>query len=93
MILLAILAASLAAAAADVDETQFRYTRSLDAAAGTPVRFEPDGSMYGHARVDFPDLRVLDAAANRCRGATSRRPLRSLVRPSSWWRADAWATR
>ena len=61
MILLAILAASLAAAAADVDETQFRYTRALDAAAGTPVRFEPDGSMYGHARVDFPDLRILDA--------------------------------
>ena len=62
MILLAVLAASLAAAAADVDETQFRYTRSLDAAAaGTPVRFEPDGSMYGHARVGFPDLRILDA--------------------------------
>ncbi len=51
----------LVTAAADVDETQFRYTRALDAAAGIPVRFEPDGSMYGHARVDFPDLRILDA--------------------------------
>jgi len=60
VILLAILAASLATAAADVDETQFRYTRALSSPAG-PVRFEPDGPMYGHARIDFPDLRILDA--------------------------------
>ena len=60
MILLAILAASLATAAADVDETQFRYTRALSAPSG-PVHFEPDGPMYGHAKVDFPDLRILDA--------------------------------
>ena len=60
MILLAILAA-LATAAADVDETQFRHTRALIAPAGDPVRFEPDGPLYGHARVDFPDLRILDA--------------------------------
>jgi len=61
VILLAILAASLATAAADVDETQFRYTRTLIAPSGDPVRFEPDGPMYGHAGVDFADLRILDA--------------------------------
>ena len=60
MILLAILAASLATAAADVDETQFRYTRALSAPAG-PLRFEPDGPMYEHAKIEFQDLRILDA--------------------------------
>ena len=61
MILLAILAASMATVAADVDETQFRHTRALGASTSAPVRFEPDPSMYGHARVNFPDLRILDA--------------------------------
>jgi len=61
VILLAILAAALATAAADVAETQFRYTRTLIAPSGDPVRFEPDGPLYGHAGVDFPDLRILDA--------------------------------
>jgi len=59
VILFAILAATLATAAADVDETTFRYTRTLSAPTG-PVRFEPDKRMYGHARIDFPDLRILD---------------------------------
>jgi hypothetical protein len=61
VIRLAILAAALAAGAADVDETQFRYARSLVAPSGDPVRFEPDGAMYGHASPGFPDLRILDA--------------------------------
>ena len=61
MSLLALLAVALAAVAAGVDETEFRYTRALTAPAGAPVRFEPDGPLYGHARVDFPDLRVLDS--------------------------------
>ena len=61
MSLLAILAVALAAVAAGVDETEFRYTRALTAPAGAPVRFEPDGPLYGHARIDFPDLRVLDS--------------------------------
>lgn len=65
MILLAILAAAFAAGAADVDETKFRYTRTLSAPPGVPVRFEPDGRMYGHARIDFPDLRVLDAGGTQ----------------------------
>lgn len=61
MIRLAILALALAGAAADVDESQFRYTRALTAPSRVPVHFEPDGRLYGHARVDFPDLRVLDS--------------------------------
>jgi hypothetical protein len=59
--LIAALAAGLAVAAADVDESQFRYERTLTAPAGAPVRFEPDAQMYGHTRTDFPDLRILDA--------------------------------
>ena len=60
MILLAVLTAVLQLAG-DVDESLFRYTRSLDARAGAPVRFEPDARMYGHTRPDFADLRILDA--------------------------------
>lgn len=65
MKLLAILAAALASLAADVDETTFRYTRPLSAPPGAPVRFEPDGRLYAHARVEFPDLRVLDARGDQ----------------------------
>jgi hypothetical protein len=60
--LLALVAVAIAAAlATEVDETQFRYTRALSGQQTVPVNFEPDGPMYGHARIDFPDLRVLDA--------------------------------
>jgi hypothetical protein len=59
--LVAAAVAALALAQADVDETQFRYARALNAPAGAPVRFEPDARMYGHARSEFPDLRILDA--------------------------------
>ena len=66
MTLLAVLATVIAVAfAADVDETQFRYTRALSAEQGAPVSFEPDGSLYEHARVDFADLRVLDAGSDQ----------------------------
>lgn len=62
MRLVALLAASAAlSASGDVDETQFRHTRTLSAPAGAPVRFAPDASLYGHTRTGFPDLRVLDA--------------------------------
>ena len=61
MILFAVLVAVLAAGAPDVDETQFRYTRTLGAPSGEPVSFTPDAPLYGHARLDFPDLRVFDA--------------------------------
>jgi hypothetical protein len=61
VILVALLAAAIAAGANDVDQSEFRYTRTLDAMAGAPVRFEPDAQLYGHSRSGFPDLRVLDA--------------------------------
>ncbi len=65
MKVLAALAVALAGVASGVDETEFRYTRALSAPAGAPVRFEPDGPLYGHARVDFPDLRVLDSGGEQ----------------------------
>lgn len=62
MRLASLLAAALVGAglASEVDPSPFRYTRALTAAPGGPVRFEPDGRMYGHARSDFSDLRVVD---------------------------------
>jgi hypothetical protein len=65
MRLVAAAVAALALAQADVDESQFRYTRTLSAPRGVPVRFEPDARMYGHARTDFPDLRILDASGEQ----------------------------
>jgi hypothetical protein len=59
--LLTLLVALVAVSAGDVDQSDFRYSRPLEARAGAPVRFEPDARMYGHSRVGFPDLRILDA--------------------------------
>jgi hypothetical protein len=54
---------AVAALATDVETSAFRHTRALTAAAGAgPVAFEPDGALYAHAQVGFPDLRVVDAA-------------------------------
>ena len=62
--ILATLLAAVAVAAGGVDESAFRYTRPLEAPSG-PVTFEPDARMYGHARVGFPDLRIVDAAGSQ----------------------------
>jgi hypothetical protein len=51
----------LAAPAAALDEREFRYERVLRAPPGGPIAFEPDGPLYGHSRVGFPDLRIVDA--------------------------------
>jgi Protein of unknown function (DUF3999) len=48
------------AAAAGVDRREFRYERVLRAPAGGPIAFQPDGPLYGHADVGFPDLRIVD---------------------------------
>jgi hypothetical protein len=53
--------AAAASQAAGVDETQFRFVRTLTAPAGVPVSFEPDGPLYGHAANGFADLRIVDA--------------------------------
>lgn len=65
MRLLATGLAALALLQADVDESQFRYVRPLEAQAGAPVRFEPDGRMYGHSALDFADLRIVDASGEQ----------------------------
>jgi hypothetical protein len=68
-------------AAADVETSDFRYTRTLTAPAGGPVRIEPDGAMYGHARAGFADLRVLDAAGNQVPWRTEPAPAAVTARP------------
>jgi hypothetical protein len=50
-----------APAAAGLDEREFRYERVLRAPPGGPIAFRPDGPLYGHSDVGFPDLRIVDA--------------------------------
>jgi hypothetical protein len=51
-----------AAAAAAVDETAFRYERTLPTVGREqPIAFEPDGLLFFHAKPGFADLRVVDA--------------------------------
>lgn len=63
MKLLAVLVATSLAAA--VQQSDFRYTRTVHADDFAPVLIEPDGPMFAHARVGFADLRVLDANGTR----------------------------
>ena len=75
-----------AALAAEVDETQFRYTRSLSAQSAStersaPVHFEPDGRMYGHARLNLADLRVLDSQGQQVPWRTEPLPAAVTDRP------------
>jgi hypothetical protein len=64
-VVVALLVAVAAGLAADVEPSEFRYTRTLAAPAGAPVVVEPDGAMYGHAGIDFPDLRIVDASGTQ----------------------------
>jgi hypothetical protein len=58
--LVAVVAA--AAVAGGVQQDEFRYARDLPArVASGRVAFEPDGSMLGHAREGFADVRVVDS--------------------------------
>ncbi len=76
----AVLAAFVAVGvAAQVETSEFRYTRMLAAPAGVPVTFEPDGAMYGHAAEGFPDLRVVDADGTQVPWRTE--PLPAAVPP------------
>jgi hypothetical protein len=50
----------LVAPAGALDASSFRWERALDVETGLAA-FEPDGPMYEHAAVGFPDLRILDA--------------------------------
>lgn len=59
MKLVAVLAAT--SLAAGVQQSDFRYTRTVHAEGSAPVVIEPDGPMFAHARFGFADIRVLDA--------------------------------
>jgi hypothetical protein len=76
MKLLALIAATAAVGAVDVDESAFRYTRTLEAPGGTAAQFEPDAQMYGHSRIGFPDLRIVD-------GADVQVPWRTVPKPAA----------
>ena len=65
--------------AAQVETSEFRYSRTLAAPPGVPVTFEPDGAMYGHASEGFDDLRVVDAADTQVPWRTE--PLPAAVPP------------
>ena len=54
-----------AALAAGVDESEFRYTRTIEVAGSGPAIVEPDGAMFAHARGGLVDLRVLDAGGGQ----------------------------
>ncbi len=60
-VVLAALAAVPAALAAEVDVSDFRYTRPVASSGSGPVIVEPDGPMFAHARGGLVDLRILDA--------------------------------
>jgi hypothetical protein len=65
----------------DIDTSEFRYTRTVSAPPGGPVRIEPDGAMYGHASVGFSDLRVLDTAGEQVPWRTEPTPVEVAARP------------
>jgi hypothetical protein len=58
MRLLALLAVTLAGGA---EPSDFRWARVVHEGGAEPVRIEPDGGLFEHARAGFPDLRVVDA--------------------------------
>lgn len=50
------------AAAAEIDQVDFRWLRPLVADPGTePVLVEPDGALFEHSLPGFADLRIADA--------------------------------
>jgi hypothetical protein len=55
------LAAAPATLAADVERSDYRYTRDVTARGSGPIVVEPDGPLFAHARGGLVDLRVLDA--------------------------------
>ena len=65
--------------AADVETSDFRYTRTLTAPPGGPIVFEPDGALYGHSSQGFPDLRIVDAVGTQVPWRTA--PLPDTVAP------------
>ena len=50
-----------AAVAAEIDRTQFRYTRAVTAMRPGAVVIEPDGLLFAHTGEAFRDVRIVDA--------------------------------
>lgn len=61
---LALVALAAVSPAAALDASSFRWERTLQTDGGLAA-FEPDGPMYEHAAVGFPDFRVLDASGRQ----------------------------
>jgi len=63
-LVLVVLAAALAAPAA-VDESDFRWERTVQTAGNGLVTFFADGLLFAHAQPGLADLRVLDSAGRQ----------------------------
>jgi hypothetical protein len=60
-----------------LDTRPYRYERPLKVpVTDKPIWFVPDRELYGHARIGFGDLRILDSEGNQV-------PWRILPRPRS----------
>jgi hypothetical protein len=62
-----LLAIALASAtlAGDAEPSDFRWVRVVHEGGAAPVRIEPDGGLFEHARLGFQDLRVVDAGGDQ----------------------------
>jgi hypothetical protein len=62
-----LLAVALASAtlAGDAEPSDLRWVRLVHEGGAEPVRIEPDGGLFEHARLGFQDLRVLDAGGDQ----------------------------
>ena len=63
-LIMVIIAAALAAPAA-VDESDFRWDRSLESDGGGFAAFVADGPLFAHAKPELADLRVVDSAGHQ----------------------------
>ena len=72
-----LLAVALASAtlAGGAEPSDFRWVRVVHEGGAEPVRFEPDGGLFEHARPGFPDLRVVDANGDQVPWRTAPPPL------------------
>lgn len=56
---------TLASSAWALETQGFQYERPLRAVGERPIVFAPDRPMYGHAQIDFSDLRIIDGAGRQ----------------------------
>ena len=63
-LVLVVVAAALAAPAA-VDESDFRWERTVQAAGGGLATFVADGPLFAHTKPELADLRVVDSGGRQ----------------------------